>query len=105
MGTIGVPSIPDFGGLRFFPKMLALSVLGAKKPLTMVPTAERKERRFPSNFSPICCALSDSRASYFSVAAAGALTTSALPTISISESPGIHSTAMHAREGDFPGVK
>src|SRR5215831_21171122 len=61
MGTIGVPSIPDLGGLRFFPKMLALSVLGAKKPPTIVPTAERKERRFPSNLSPICSAPFGSR--------------------------------------------
>src|SRR5215813_3000427 len=56
IGTIGVPSIPGFWGLRFFPKMLALGVLGAKKPPTTVPIAERKERRFPYNFSPICCA-------------------------------------------------
>ena len=31
--------------------------------------------------------------------------TNALPTISISESPGIHSTAMQAREGALPGLK
>lgn len=37
--------------------------------------------------------------------AAGGETTNALPTISISESPGIHSTAMHAREGALPGLK
>jgi len=32
-------------------------------------------------------------------------TTSALPTTSMSESPGIHSTAMQAREGALPGLK
>ena len=32
-------------------------------------------------------------------------TTNALPTISISESPGIHSTAMQARDGALPGLK
>src|SRR5579859_2856272 len=41
---------------------------------------------------------------YFS-ADAGGLTTCAVPTISISESPGIHSTAMQARDGDLPGEK
>jgi hypothetical protein len=35
----------------------------------------------------------------------GGVTTTALPTISISESPGIHSNAMQAREGAFPGLK
>ena len=32
-------------------------------------------------------------------------TTKALPTISIRESPGIHSTAMQARDGALPGLK
>ena len=41
---------------------------------------------------------------YFSVDPA-ALTTCAVPTISISESPGIHSTAKHARDGALPGEK
>jgi hypothetical protein len=37
--------------------------------------------------------------------AEGDVTTRALPTTSISESPGIHSTAMHAREGARPALK
>ena len=37
--------------------------------------------------------------------ALGELTTNADPVISISESPGIHSTAMQARVGALPGVK
>ncbi len=37
--------------------------------------------------------------------ARGKETTRALPTISISESPGIHSTAMQARDGALPGLK
>jgi hypothetical protein len=36
---------------------------------------------------------------------AGELTTNAHPTISISESPGIHSTAIQARDGALPGLK
>src|SRR5437016_1157723 len=42
---------------------------------------------------------------YLSAGGAGGVTTSALPTISISESPGIHSTAMQARDGALPGEK
>jgi len=38
-------------------------------------------------------------------AAGVGLTTNALPTISISESPGIQSTAMQARDGALPGLK
>jgi hypothetical protein len=36
---------------------------------------------------------------------AGEVATNAFPTISISESPGIHSTAMQARDGALPGLK
>ena len=38
-------------------------------------------------------------------AAGGGETTTALPTISTSESPGIQSTAMYARDGALPGLK
>jgi hypothetical protein len=50
-------------------------------------------------------ALSSSFENYRSAAGVGELTTIALPTISMSESPGIHSTAMHARDGALPEEK
>jgi hypothetical protein len=49
--------------------------------------------------------LSTSIANYQSAGGVDGLTTIALPTISINESPGIHSTAMHARDGALPDEK
>jgi hypothetical protein len=46
-----------------------------------------------------------SQSPLYAGAAVGELTTNALPTISISESPGIQSTAMQARAGVRPGLK
>ena len=68
------------------------------------PTAARNERRFPPIFR-FMSAFSTSFANYRSAVRVGGLTTIALPTISINESPGIHSTAMHARDGALPEEK
>jgi hypothetical protein len=69
------------------------------------PTAARNERRFPPIFRFMSRTFSTSFANYRSPARVGGLTTIALPTISINESPGIHSTAMHARDGALPEEK
>src|SRR6516165_481694 len=101
MGTIGLPSTAVLGGLCFRPKMPAASDSdGARRPPERAPSAARNERRFQANFKFITRVLLT--LTYFS---AGGFTTSAEPTISTSESPGIHSTAMHARDGDLPWEK
>src|SRR5579863_222372 len=59
-----------------------------------------------SNPSSASCVVSFQwRRGLFNHQAVGGLTTIALPTISISESPGIHSRAMQARDGALPGEK
>lgn len=90
-------------GLRFFPKMLAaFSPEGANK-LLAAPIAARNEQRVQPNY--IANLLLAEPARYLSAAGVGGFTTLALPTISIRESPGIHSTAMQARDGALPGEK
>src|SRR5215472_1086726 len=101
MGTMALPSSSVFEGLCFLPKMpAAFSSAGATRPPVRAPSAARNERRFQAKCRFI--AVLPSLRSYFS-AGAGGFTTRALPTISISESPGIHSTAMHARDGALIG--
>src|SRR5579871_136972 len=104
MGTMGAPSTDGTVTLlRFFPRNpLAFNPDGVKK-LPAAPIAARNERRLQPSFIFGDSLLFDQN--YFCVGAPGAFTTLALPTISIRESPGIHSTAMHARDGDFPGEK
>src|SRR5579863_1864334 len=104
MGTIGAPSRDSVASvLRFFPKILAAFRPEGTNRLPATPIAARNERRLQPNF--IANFLSAGPAGYLSSALAGGFTTFALPTISIKESPGIHSTAMQAREGNLPGEK
>src|SRR5215467_15640984 len=106
METIGLPSTGGIEDLRVLPKMpAAFNSAGADRPPHMAPTAVRKDRRFQPNFRFMRSALSTSFANYRSAGGVGGLTTIALPTISISESPGIHSTAMQARDGALPEEK
>src|ERR1700683_1932387 len=107
IGTMGLPSSEEMGDLCFLPKRLAaFDSAGANRPPLMAPSAERNARRLQSNFFKFICSFPyeffPAAANYFS---AGAAMTTALPTISIRESPGIHSTAMHARDGALPGEK
>src|ERR1700682_3219698 len=107
MGTMGLPSIEGTGSLCLFPNRLAaFDSAGANRPPLMAPSAARNERRLQSNFLKFICGfLGIFSVNYFSAGEAGGVMTIALPTISISESPGIHSTAMQARDGDLPGEK
>src|SRR5580692_6772353 len=51
MGTMGLPSIPDTGGLCFLPQRLpAFEPAGANKPPETAPSTARKERRLQANF-------------------------------------------------------
>src|SRR5579862_2437677 len=104
MGTIGAPSTDSVApGLRFFPKMeAAFKPEGANK-LLAAPIAARNERRLQPNF--IANLLSTDPPCYLPAPGVGGFTTFALPTISIRESPGIHSSAMQARDGALPGEK
>src|SRR5271165_5594654 len=106
MGTMRLPSIEGADGLVFFPKMpAALNLRGASSELLAAPSAARNERRFQPNFRFKVISFQRLPKNYLSEAGAGGVTTRALPTISISESPGIHSRAMHARDGALPGEK
>src|SRR5215472_12814207 len=106
MGTIGLPSTGTMEDFRFLPKMpAAFNSAGANRLPHMAPTAARNDRRFQPNLRFMRSTLSTSFANYRSAGGVGGLTTTALPTISISESPGIHSTAIHARDGALPGEK
>src|SRR5258708_1762005 len=106
MGTTALPSTGGMEDLPFFPEMpAAFNPAGANRPPDMVPTAARNDRRFQPNFRFMRSALSTFFANYRSAGGVGGLTIIALPTISISESPGIHSTAMHARDGALPEEK
>src|SRR5580692_2505241 len=104
IGTIEAPSGNSVAGaLRFFPNMpAALSPEGANQ-LLAAPIAARNERRVQPNF--IVNLLSGDPARYLSAAGVEGFRTLALPTISIRESPGIHSSAMQARDGALPGEK
>src|ERR1700739_1288085 len=106
IGTIEAPSRNSVGaGLRFFPKMpAAFSPEGANQ-LLAAPIAARNERRLQPNFIANLLSADPPYYYYLSAAGVGGFTTLVLPTISIRESPGIHSTAMHAREGALPGEK
>src|SRR6476660_6803061 len=97
IGTMRLPSTKDTGGLCFLPKMLAaFNSDGANRPPLMAPSAARNERQLQSKVKFMCGFLSMRFANYFSADGVDGVTTIALPTISISESPGIHSTAMQA---------
>src|SRR5580658_6551769 len=104
MGTIEAPSRESVAdALRFFPNLpAAFSPEGANK-LLAAPIAARNERRVHPNF--IANLLLPDPARYLSAPGVGGVTTLALPTISIRESPGIHSSAMQARDGALPGEK
>src|SRR5580698_1112588 len=105
MGTMGSQSTESIDGLDFLAKMpAAFDSAGANRPPSVAPSAATKERRLQSNFKFITLPSQHSRA-IMSQPALGGLRTAALPTISISESPGIHSSAMHARDGALPGEK
>src|SRR5580693_1946305 len=106
MGTMGLPSLGAADGLGFLPKMpAALNLAGANSELLAAPSAARNERRFQLNFKFMLTSLQRLRQNYLSGEGVGGFTTIALPTISISESPGIHSTAMQARDGALPAEK
>src|SRR4029077_14901008 len=106
MGTMGLPSRGGDEDLCFLAKLLAASSSEEASKLPLVnPSAARKERRFQASFKFMNSILSMLSWIYFSICGSAAATGSALPTISISESPGIHSTAIHDREGVFPGAK
>src|SRR5882724_1806066 len=110
MGTMGLPSTEGIDGLGFLAKTpAAFNFAGANRlPLT-APRADRNERRFQPDFRFMGSSLSMSFVRSYSpaggVGGVGGLMTNALPTISISESPGIHSRAMQARDGALPGLK
>ena len=91
--------------LRFRPKIPAeLNSAGANKlPMRPQPRPETNGDSHP--IFRFMSAFSTSFANYRSAVRVGGLTTSALPTISINESPGIHSTARHARDGALPEEK
>src|SRR5215472_15371926 len=104
IGTMGTPSIDGMVTcLRFFAKSPPPLKPEDVKTLLAAPIAARKERRLQPNF--ILGLPSLQPTTYLSAVAAGGFITLALPTISISESPGIHSTAMQARDGALPGEK
>src|SRR5580700_7065692 len=106
-GTMGLPSTEGMDGLGFLRKIpAAFDSLGANRLPLAAPSAARNERRLRPNFRFMRSFLFNifSR-NYLSAAAVDGVTTTALPTISISESPGIHSRAMHARDGALPGEK
>src|SRR5581483_2158207 len=103
MGTMGLPSTEGINGLCFLPKMTAaFNSAGAHKPPVAAPSVARNERRFQPNFKFMRSFPFQRCENYLSV---DGLTTNALPTISISESPGIHSRAIQARDGALPGEK
>src|SRR5882757_6365407 len=109
MGTMGLPSTEGIDALDFLAKTPAAFSFGANRlPLT-APRADRNERRFQPDFRFMCSSLSMSFVRVYSpaggVGGVGGVITNALPTSSISESPGIHSTAMQARDGALPGLK
>src|ERR1700742_4042889 len=110
MGTMGLPSTEDAEALGFLPKRpVALNFAGASRLLLAAPSADRNDRRFQPNFrfmrSPFNFLRELSIAYCRSAGGVGGLTTIALPTISIKESPGIHSTARQARDGLLPWEK
>src|SRR6478609_9563144 len=88
IGTMALPSTDD---LDFFlpESQAASSPAGALRVPLASPSAERNERRFQPNFKFMRGYLSISLENYSPAGWLGALTTMALPTISISESPGI----------------
>ena len=93
--------------LRFLSNMpAAFDSAGANKPPHDGPNRGQKRTAIPTKLQIHAQRpFSFLRELFDPPAGVGGLTTIALPTISISESPGIHSTAMHAREGALPGEK
>src|ERR1700679_3041328 len=105
MGTMGEPSTEAIDDLVFLPNMpAAFDSAGANRPPRAAPSAATKERRLQSNLKFMIVPFRISPR-MMSQPAVGGLRTAALPTISISESPGIHSSAMQARDGALPGEK
>src|SRR6266567_4626438 len=109
-GTMGLPSTEGMDGLGFLRKIPAeFNSAGANRLPLAAPSAARNERRLRPNFkfmrSFLFNIFSRNYLSAGGVGAVGGVTTTALPTISISESPGIHSRAMQARDGALPGEK
>src|ERR1700736_1231385 len=106
MGTMGLPSTEGMGGLDFLPKMpAAFNSAGANRPPLAAPSAARNERRFQPNFKFMRLSFRHLSRNYLSASVAGGVSTIALATNSVSESPGIHSRAMQARDGALPGEK
>src|SRR5258708_22164686 len=111
IGTMGLPSTEGNADLIFLLNIpSALSLAGANKLPAAAPRVDKKERRFQPDFKFIHCSVSIIfLAVAYSPAAGvdvvGEVTTNALPTISISESPGIHSNAMQARDRAFSGLQ
>src|ERR1700730_15380029 len=109
IGTMGWPSTEGVADLVFLVDIpSAFSLAGANRLPAAAPRVDRKERRFQPDFRFIRCSVWIYSAKNYSPAGGvdrGGVTTIALPTTSISESPGIHSNAMQARDGAFPGLK
>src|ERR1700677_911735 len=105
MGTMGLPSTEGIDGLGFLPKTpAAFDSAGASRPPRAAPSAVTREGRRQSNLKFMIVSFQLGR-TIKSQPAVGGVRTAALPTISISESPGIHSRVMQAREGALPGEK
>src|SRR5579872_4820058 len=92
IGTRGLPSSDAVEDLRFLPNApAAFTSAGATRLPQAAPTAARNDRRLQPSFRFMRSTLSASFANYRSPVGVGGLTTIALPTISMRESPGIHS--------------
>src|ERR1700742_5155370 len=97
MGTMALPSTEGVDGLGFLPNIpAAFDSAGANRPPRVAPSAATKERRLQSNLKFMIVSFQLGRR-ILSQPAVGGVRTAALPTISINESPGIHSRAMQAR--------
>src|SRR5215469_15231322 len=99
MGTTGEPSRAAWHFV-FLPKDSANGSTRSEKAAGR-GNPQRNDRRLHLDF--IFRLLSPLRCNYQPPRDFGGFTTLALPTISISESPGIHSTAMQARDGALGG--
>src|ERR1700733_119032 len=109
IGTIGLPSTecPSIACPDDF--VLAACSLGANRLPVAAPREDKNERRFQPDFKLMRGSLLNPSNTYLATGGAEGMldgsTTSALPTISMSESPGIHSSAIQARDGALPGLK
>ena len=77
----------------------------SEQPSPYGPNRGQKRSAIPTKFQIHAQRPFNSLPNYRPAGGVGGLTTIALPTISINESPGIHSTAMHARDGALPEEK